>query len=70
MTKTFFPPGPDGIRTKTLASLVKISIRTLPQDTPGEGREGGAGGGQEQTPKGPGPDILEAKGSEAPHLED
>ena len=38
------------------------------QDTPGEGREGG--GGQQQTPKGPRPDMLEAKGSEAPHLED
>ena len=67
MTKTFFPPGPDGIRTKTLASLVKISIRTLPKTPLGRG---GRGGWQQQTPKGPRPDMLEAKGSEAPHLED
>jgi hypothetical protein len=68
MTNTVFPLGPDGIRTKILASLVKISIRTLPQDTPGEGREGGGKSKPQRVQgltfwklRGPRPHILKTK---------
>ena len=67
MTKTFFPPGPDGIRTKTLASLVKISIRTLPKTPLGRGGRGGKSKPQRVQGltfwklRGPRPHILKTK---------